>query len=203
MRREQREERKEEGVGVGQLVGEGICEEVLSRIVTKDTLFYCQECKEAMLQPQTYIHVCTKNPILEESEFYDSHCGVIDPETQQRCGRSLNCKAHSILMKRAIPKRSAPFDVLLKKSMEEKKKKRRKIEKNEEKTEIREKASDTYSKLEAHVLGKILHRQPVIEKTFYLPEIKFDTLAIRSIFFHPLKVYRMMQERKNQRKTAN
>lgn len=170
---------------------------VLHRIYTDDMPFTCTICKEVMLKKHIPSHSCEvveKKPETKESSFYDTHCAVVDPETGLSCTRSLNCKSHSVFLKRAIDKRTQPFDLLMRKAIEERKK--RKIEKDDDKIDKKEKIVDNCTKLEETLCNKLLSHVPVIEKTFYLPEIKFDTLAIRSLFFQPLKIYRMQQERK-------
>ncbi|KAI5191439.1 hypothetical protein NEMIN01_1515 [Nematocida minor] len=174
----------------------------LHRISTEDMAFVCTVCKEVLLKKHIPKHICEspaeKKPEAEDTLYYDTHCAVIDQESGVKCSRSLNCKVHSIFMKRAINKRSQPFDALLKKSMEERKK--RKIEKDDEKADKREKITDECHKLEDVICSKLMSHIPIIEKTFYLPEIKFDTLAVRSLFFQPLKIYRMSQEKKPNKK---
>lgn len=171
----------------------------LHRIATEDMPIACTVCKEVLLKKNIPKHICEKQEgKSEDTQFYDTHCSVIDQETGAACARSLNCKVHSIYMKRAINKRSQAFDALLKKSMEERKK--RKIEKEDDRVDKREKITDECHKIEDQICSKLLSHIPVIEKTFYLPEIKFDTLAIRSLFFQPLKIYRMSQERKQNKK---
>ncbi|KAI5191808.1 hypothetical protein NECID01_1653 [Nematocida sp. AWRm77] len=168
---------------------------ILNRVATKRSLFYCVLCKEVILQSQTQTHMCTKIEATKDVFFYDKYCAVEDDASGTKCTRSLNCKSHSIHTKRAVKKRSAPFDLLLKHSMEEKRK--RKIDRGEEKPDKKEKITDECTKLEEYICSKILGHDPVIEKTFCLPEIKFDTLAIRSMFFQPLKTQRALYEKKN------
>ncbi|KAK7150074.1 hypothetical protein R3I94_009399 [Phoxinus phoxinus] len=43
----------------------------------------------------------------------NKHCGVLDPETQRPCTRSLTCKTHSLTHRRAVPGRRKDFDFLL------------------------------------------------------------------------------------------
>ncbi|XP_036061445.1 ataxin-7-like protein 1 isoform X7 [Onychomys torridus] len=51
---------------------------------------------------------------LSEREFDpNKHCGVLDPETQKPCTRSLTCKTHSLSHRRAVPGRKKQFDLLL------------------------------------------------------------------------------------------
>ncbi|KAH9385551.1 uncharacterized protein NEMAJ01_0447 [Nematocida major] len=172
-------------------------QEHLHRIPAEDMPFVCMICKEVLLKKKVQSHLCEpqeKKTELEESAFFNTHCGVLDAETGVNCTRSLNCKVHSVLMKRAVCKRTQSFDALLKKSMEEKKK--RKIEREDEKAEKKEKILDGCIKLEEQICAKLLSHVPVVEKTFYLPEIKFDTLAVRSLFFQPLKICRAQQERR-------
>lgn len=168
---------------------------VLNRTATSESLFYCLLCKEVLLQSRTQTHLCTKTETPGDTQFYDKHCSVEDPASGARCTRSLNCKSHNIFSKRAVKKRSAPFDLLLKKSMEERKK--RKTSKEEEKADKKEPITDECSKLEESICSQILAHDPIIEKAFSLPEIKFDTLAIRSMFFQPLKTQRALLEKKN------
>ncbi|EIJ94784.1 uncharacterized protein NEPG_00308 [Nematocida parisii ERTm1] len=173
----------------------------LHRIPTDNMPFYCDLCEEVLLKKDIPSHVCSvpdKKPEPENTKFYDTHCGVADIDTGTDCTRSLNCKVHSVIMKRSITKRSLPYDVLVKRVIEERKK--RKIEKDEVKLDKREKLEDPNNKLEDLICSKILSHVPVIEKTFYLPEIKFDTLAVRSLFFQPLKIYRMQNDRKYTKK---
>lgn len=182
----------------------GVCtpsQSHLHRIATEDMPIACTACKEVLLKKNIFKHICEKQEGKNETEdtnFYDKHCAVIDQETGVLCARSLNCKVHSVFMKRSISKRSYPFDALLKKSMEERKK--RKIEKEDDRLDKKEKVTDDCYKIEDQICSKLLSHVPVVEKTFYLPEIKFDTLAIRSLFFQPLKIYRMSQERKYTKK---
>lgn len=154
-----------------------------------------------------------------QGDYLDTHCGVADQEVGVSCNRSLNCKSHSILLKRAVSGRSAPLDVLLKRNSEEKKRKKlarlqgasggkapKRAKKQEapaeqhaDSEESEEVERDEYRQLEASVVSSIVHHAPVIDKSFYLPEIKFDTLAIRSIFFQPLKVQRIQSLEKKAR----
>nr|XP_023693828.1 ataxin-7-like protein 1 isoform X2 [Paramormyrops kingsleyae] len=43
----------------------------------------------------------------------DKHCGVLDPESNRPCTRSLTCKTHSLTHRRAVPGRRKLFDTLL------------------------------------------------------------------------------------------
>uniref|UniRef100_A0A3B1K0K3 Ataxin 7-like 1 n=1 Tax=Astyanax mexicanus TaxID=7994 RepID=A0A3B1K0K3_ASTMX len=43
----------------------------------------------------------------------NKHCGVLDPESQRPCTRSLTCKTHSLAHRRAVPGRKRVFDILL------------------------------------------------------------------------------------------
>uniref|UniRef100_A0A4W5R6Q1 Ataxin 7-like 1 n=1 Tax=Hucho hucho TaxID=62062 RepID=A0A4W5R6Q1_9TELE len=43
----------------------------------------------------------------------NKHCGVQDPESQRSCTRSLTCKTHSLIHRRAVPGRQKEFDILL------------------------------------------------------------------------------------------
>jgi len=132
--------------------------------------------------------------------FFDTKCAVEDAETKKRCTRGLNCKSHTINMRRAVQNRSAPFDELLKKATEEKRK--RKMQKDEIKAEKREKITDEHEKLEAYICSKVQSHMPVMEKTFCMPSVKFDMLAIRSMFFQALKIQRMIQEKKEHRRDS-
>ncbi|XP_070093376.1 ataxin-7 isoform X2 [Equus przewalskii] len=54
------------------------------------------------------------NKRLSEREFDpDIHCGVIDLDTKKPCTRSLTCKTHSLIQRRAVQGRRKRFDVLL------------------------------------------------------------------------------------------
>ncbi|OAG31807.1 hypothetical protein NEDG_00282 [Nematocida displodere] len=172
--------------------------EIMNRIPTDDALFTCTICKDVLLRRNIRDHHCKGVAPKPDTQFYDNHCGVVDPLTGTKCTRSLNCKAHSIHMKRALSKRSSSFDHLLKKSMDAKKK--RKIEKAEKKIEKKEKVTDECIKLEDIICSRITHHNPIIDRSFCIPEIKFDTLAIRSVFFQPLKIQRYQQDRKVARK---
>ncbi|KAL0935171.1 uncharacterized protein CTRU02_209762 [Colletotrichum truncatum] len=48
----------------------------------------------------------------------ERHCGVVFPDGRQ-CGAALTCRRHSMSAKRAVAGRSAPFDVLLSASLEQ------------------------------------------------------------------------------------
>lgn len=168
---------------------------IIERSATQSSLFFCKLCKVILFFPKAKGHCCQKNAILEEDKsIYDRICGVTDPNTGSLCMRNLNCKSHSVYMKRAITKRSLPFDVLVKRNFEERRK--RKMEEIEGKSEKREKKSDEYTRLEEDICKTIMSHVPVIDKTFYHPTIKMDTLSIRSIFFQPLKVQRILLEKK-------
>ncbi|KAI5160284.1 hypothetical protein NEAUS03_1038 [Nematocida ausubeli] len=173
----------------------------MQKILTDNMPFACNICKEVILKKHISVHICTAAETKSEPEntkFYDTHCAVMDTETGVECTRSLNCKVHSVLLKRGIAKRSLPYDTLLKKVVEERKK--RKIEKEEIKLDKKEKKEEPSTKMEDFICSKILSHVPIIEKTFYLPEIKFDTLAVRSLFFQPLKIYRMQNDRRYAKK---
>ncbi|XP_055794090.1 ataxin-7-like protein 1 isoform X2 [Salvelinus fontinalis] len=43
----------------------------------------------------------------------NKHCGVQDPESKRSCTRSLTCKTHSLIHRRAVPGRQKEFDILL------------------------------------------------------------------------------------------
>ncbi|KAI5170692.1 hypothetical protein NEFER03_0151 [Nematocida sp. LUAm3] len=168
---------------------------IMNRSTTDKTLFFCIECKEVFLRQNIYKHNCTDKKEPEIDEIYDKKCAVFDPVTQTECMRSLNCKVHPIHLKRAVTKRSTSFDILLKKTIKEKRKK--KVHK-EETAISKEKITDEYRKLEETICHKINSHSSVVEKAFCLPEIKFDTLAIRSIFFQPLKIQRLMHSKQKQ-----
>ncbi|KAI5185615.1 hypothetical protein NEHOM01_0941 [Nematocida homosporus] len=180
--------------------------DILCRNMPPNALFFCSSCKEVLLQRNIPNHHCVEvtrpNELLET--FYNTRCAVPDPESGVECARSLNCKVHSAHLKRAVTKRTIAYDVLIKKNAEEKKRKKssgvdleeERPEKKKKRKEKKDKVSDSYVKLEDNITSRILAHVPVIEKTFCLPDIKFNTLAIRSIFFQPLKIQRMLQEKK-------
>jgi SCA7, zinc-binding domain len=183
-------------------------------------MYACPMCQEVLLVPQLADHICStierggKEASVREGERHreekasvassplDMQCSVTERDTELPCTRSLNCKVHSILLKRAVKGRSVAFDVLLKKNSEERRK--RKMERLQEmelvgkgakkrrrEGDVVEKAErDACRALEDELAKIIAHHTPVIEKTFCLPEIKFDTLAVRSVFFQPLKMQR-------------
>lgn len=146
----------------------------------------------------------------------ESHCGVVDHQLKTVCTRSLNCKTHSVFLKRAVVGRSTTFDILLKRDSEMKKKRKLQklkdnpnvaVRKRRKKNDVvaKSKAEDTVTekdklkRAEEEIMKAIMHHPPVIDKTFYLPGVKFDTLAIRSIFFQPLKVQRTQNIEKKTR----
>ncbi|XP_037535170.1 ataxin-7 [Nematolebias whitei] len=55
------------------------------------------------------------NKKVSEREFNpDIHCGVMVAKAQKPCTRSLTCKTHSVIDRRAVPGRRKRFDILLK-----------------------------------------------------------------------------------------
>lgn len=193
--REREEKKKEDGL-VSNIWPVIPSREVLGRAATRDTIFFCKVCKDVVLHGDASSHNCGENGEKVDNGFFNTHCAVEDAVTKIKCIRGLNCKTHSIHAKRAVMCREAPFDLLLKKSTEERKKK--KTEKQEEKSETAD--AQEYSKLEEAVCASILQHPPIIERGFFLPEIKFDTLATRSIFFQPLKTQRLLNDKRLYRK---
>jgi len=184
---------------VFKLAVEEVSKEVASRAVDDETLLFCSACNEVVLYRNSMYHLCGKKKEEENPEFYDRFCAVEDPETGEVCKNSLKCKMHSVQSKRAVDKRSLHFDSLLKNVQEEKRKRRREKEEGPEEIKGRKNLKRS-AELEEEIIEKISNSVPILEKSFYLPEIKFHTLAIRSMFFQPLKTQKTIQERKEQKR---
>ncbi|GBB87024.1 hypothetical protein RclHR1_13490003 [Rhizophagus clarus] len=73
----------------------------------------------------------------------DSQCGVITPPDNTPCTRSLNCKNHSLALKRSVMGRSQPYVILLIKYRRNKESKRRHQDNSVSKLNNNDKKDDT------------------------------------------------------------
>jgi hypothetical protein len=160
------------------------------------TVLKCKSCGETFYAIYSINHPCFKprEAKSEDKAFsknakkkkkkqntpinLEKHCGVLNESTGEMCRKNISCKLHTIEQKKGVPGRLYPLEILLKMKQDERRK---------DKVISVEDTSEEITPLDDAIRCKILGIKPVVTKMWHNPEYKYDFLAMRSLFYNPIK----------------